>query len=56
MPTMTHAQRQVHFEELHRRIEHAIADYEGATGEEVTEVAVLRGGREVKVMIRPAPN
>jgi hypothetical protein len=52
---MTQAQRQAHFENLNRRVEHAIAEYEGTTGEEVTEVAVLRGGREVKVMIRPAP-
>jgi hypothetical protein len=42
-------------ENLQRRIEHAIAEYEGATGEEVVDISILRGDESVIVMIRPAP-
>jgi hypothetical protein len=52
---MTILQKQASFEKLHRRIEHAIAEYEDATGQEVTDIAVMRGGEKVKIMIRPVP-
>ena len=51
---MTHKQRLTHYENLHRRIEQAIAEYEATTGEEVVDVSVLRGGEKLKVMIRLA--
>jgi hypothetical protein len=42
---MTREQIQSHFEDLHRRIEHAIIEYEDATGQ---EVGILRSLARVR--------
>jgi hypothetical protein len=52
---MIREQIQSYFEDLHRRIEHAIIEYEDATGQEVGDIAISRAGEEVQVVIRPTP-